>query len=49
MAEQWRKYLDKDGENGALLKDLSKAFECLLHDLLIATLQPMVSIMNPYP
>ena len=29
MAKQWRKYLDKDGENGALLKDLSKAFDCL--------------------
>ena len=33
---KWRKYLDKDGVSGALIKDLSKAFGCLLHDLLIA-------------
>ena len=36
MTEQWRKYLDKNGVNGALLTDLSKAFDCLLHNLLIA-------------
>ena len=38
MTEKWRKYLDKDGVNGALLTDLSKAFDCLLEDLLIAKL-----------
>ena len=31
------KYLDKDGVSGALLTDVSKAFDCLLH-LLIAKL-----------
>ena len=36
MTEKWRKYLDKDGVSGALLTDLSKAFDCPLHDLLIA-------------
>ena len=38
MAEKWRKYLDKDGVTRAWLTDLSKAFNCLLHDLLIAKL-----------
>ena len=38
MTKKWRKYLDKDGINGALLTDLSKAFYCLLHDLLIEKL-----------
>ena len=38
MTKKWRKYLDKDGVSGALLTDLSKVFECLLYDLLIAKL-----------
>ena len=32
------KYLDKDGVSVALLLDLSKGFDCLLYDLLIAKL-----------
>ena len=36
MAKDSKKYLDKDGVSEALLTDLSKAFECLLHDLFIA-------------
>ena len=35
LTEKWIKYLDKDGVSGALLTDLSKAFDRLLH-LLIA-------------
>ena len=38
MIERWRKCLDKNGKAGVLLTDLSKAFDCLVHELLIAKL-----------
>ena len=38
MIEKWRKSLDNKGKTGVLLTDLSKAFDCLNHELLIAKL-----------
>ena len=38
MLEAWKKALDDKEYAGAILTDLSKAFGCLNHDLLIAKL-----------
>ena len=39
MLERWRNALDNKLTAGALLTDLSKAFDCLHHGLLIAKLE----------
>ena len=39
MLDKWKKSVDNKGCSGILLTDLSKAFDCLCHDLLIATLE----------
>ena len=41
MIEMWKKALDNNKVAGAILTDLSKAFDCLSHDLLIAKLRRM--------
>ena len=38
MLEKWRRSIDQKGTSGILLTDLSKAFDCLVHELLIAKL-----------
>ena len=39
MIEKWKKCLDGKGFAGAILMDLSKAFDTINHELLIAKLE----------
>ena len=54
LIENWKKALDQKFLAGAVLMDLSKLFDCLQHDLLIAKLyaygssQKSVAFINSY-
>ena len=39
IIKKWEKIVDNEGISGALLTDLSKAFDCVPHDLIIAKLK----------
>ena len=55
MIDKWKKAMDKGKFAGALLTDLSKAFDCLNHELIIAKLeaygfdQSPISYIFSYP
>ena len=38
MIDKWKKVVDNNKDFGAMLTDLSKAFDCICHDLLVAKL-----------
>ena len=46
MLGTWKEAKDNNKAFGTLLTDLSKAFDCLSHDLLIAKLARIVSYMG---
>ena len=54
MLEKFTKALDKGWDYAALLTDLSKASDCILHDLIIAKIHaydfdmPSLKLMNSY-
>ena len=54
MIEEWKKSVDNGKAFGVLLKDLSKVFDCLYHELLIAKVNvygfslPILKLIHDY-
>ena len=51
MIDKWKKAVDNNKAFGALLTDLSKALDCICHDLLVAKLHaslPALKIIRDY-
>ena len=54
MIEEWKKSVDNGKAFGVLLKDLSKVFDCLDHELLIAKVNvygfslPILKLIHDY-
>ena len=46
IIENWRSNLDQGGICGTLFTDLSKAFDCLVHDFVIAKLEAYCSFLD---
>ena len=46
MFEKLKKVLDNDGSCGAVLVDLSKGFDCIVHDILLTKLSACGSDYN---
>ena len=49
LLEDWRNALEKNQYVAAVLMDLSKAFDCLPHDILLDKFRPMVCPLILYP